>query len=244
MLLAAGALFVVPLLRGGPSLSATLKPFTANLAKDQYPAYQRAAEALEAAAGPAATPALRSAAAELLLVAALARGGEKSKISRAEELVTALASVSEPPPTLARARALAAVSRGRGGEVDNLLGASATAGEGLLVVALRRLRENKPELAVAPLRAYTASAPDKLVGTYLLGRAFETSGKRAEAEAAYKRVVAANPQHAGARVALLRLARRRPRSSSRRPRSCCKRLGRAPRRATTPRCRCCSGARP
>jgi hypothetical protein len=119
----------------------------------------------------------RAAAAELLLLASLGHGVDKSKLSRATELLSDVTAAEPPPPELGRARAMLAIARGRGGEAETLLGEQAAGPEGTFIKAVRRLRERRPADAVAGFRAYVSAVPDRVLGHYLLGRALEEMRK-------------------------------------------------------------------
>jgi tetratricopeptide (TPR) repeat protein len=177
-----------------------LAPFTADLGRDHFPAYLKAAEAIMASSDAKESAAMRARAAELLFTGAVAHGGDKKLILRGNELLVDLAAGAEAPPALARAKALAALARGRGSEAENLVAAQASAPEAALIKGLRKLRERKGAEAVAAFRTFVTAAPDRLVGEYLLGRALEEAQKRDEANAQYRKVLAKNPTHAGALV--------------------------------------------
>jgi tetratricopeptide (TPR) repeat protein len=197
-------LVVMARLRTGPVYAKILAPFDADLARDHYPAYQQAAEALIASGDPP-RPVVRAAAAELLLQAALGRGGEKTKITRAEELMKDIPSTGEMSPEVRRAHALLSVARGKGTDAEQLMATLAGTPEAQLVSGLRRLRERKPELAVAPLRGLADASGTRLLPRYLLGLALEESRQSAPALKAYERVLAGNRDHAGAQVGKARL---------------------------------------
>jgi tetratricopeptide (TPR) repeat protein len=206
LVLGAGAtVFVLPRLRGGPGVSSVIGPFEADLARDHFPAYQRAAEALETASGAeGAPPELRAAQAEVLLLSVLGRGADRARIARSEQALGAVTAPEPVPPVFARARALVAIARNRGREVDGLLGAEADRPGGQLVQGLRRLAEHKAELAAGLFQK--ASVGTGVLGAYLGARALEEQGKRAEAVAAYRKVLERNAGHGGAQIALLRLS--------------------------------------
>jgi cellulose synthase operon protein C len=210
VVLAAGAVLVLPRLRGGTAPAQVVAAMAGDLARDHFPAYQRAADALRDAGGADKQPALMAAAAELTLLAHLGRGAERSKIAQAEQLLEGVQAGSEPPPELGRARALLAVARGRGSELDALLGAQTGTPEGQLIAGLRRLRERKPDAAVGPLKAAVAARPGHVLAQYLLARALDAGGKVTEARAGYRKVLADNAEHAGALAAMLRLESGKP----------------------------------
>ncbi|HEY0713084.1 MAG TPA: tetratricopeptide repeat protein, partial [Polyangia bacterium] len=215
LLLAAGAgVFVVTQWSGDEGPAATLAGFAPDIQRDVYPVYLKAAEAVLPAGGESGDKpqvARRAAAAELLLLASLGHGLDKSKLTRATELLSDVTATDPPPPELGRARAMLAVARGRGSEAETLLGEQAAGPEGTFIKALRRLRERRPADAVAGFRAYVSAAPDRVLGHYLLGRSLEETRNHAEADQVYARVLQKNPQHAGAQVARVRLAKGTPR---------------------------------
>jgi tetratricopeptide (TPR) repeat protein len=212
LVIAAGVLaLVLGRGRGDQDPSAALAPFVADLQRDHYPTYQKAADAIMASEAAAKSPGKRARAAELLLLASLGHGVEKSKINRANELLTDVTPAgTEPGPQVARARALLAVARSHGSEAESLLGAQAGEPDGVLIKSLRRLRERRPAEAMAGLRSFVGSAPDRLLGQYLLARALEDTQKRDEARQIYGKVLAANPKHAGALVGVARLTASTP----------------------------------
>jgi tetratricopeptide (TPR) repeat protein len=205
LVLAAAGLFLVPLFKGGPRYVRALAPFEADLARDHYPAYQGAAEAILAAAGEKPTAEERAAAAELLLLSVLGRGGEKAKLRRVEQLLADLSAADEARPLVRRAQALLALARGKGSQAEQLLGSEAGSPEAQLMGGLRRLRERKPELALLPLRRLADSAANRVLPRYLLGLALEQSRQGPLAAKAFERVLGQNPEHAGALVGKERL---------------------------------------
>ncbi len=205
---AAGFFFVLPRMKAGPSPEAVLGPLVSQIARDHYPAYQQAAQKLmdAAATKPEATE-LRGAAAELLLLAVLAHPGDRGKISRAEQILGEIpATLANPSGRIKRARALAALARGHGREIEGILGGDLAAPENLVVAGLRRLADGNATVAIEPLHKFSAARPDDLMGGYLYGRALE-DGKRGDAaRAAYAAVLAKNPDHVGAAIGQLRLS--------------------------------------
>jgi tetratricopeptide (TPR) repeat protein len=203
----AGGAFVFLRARGAePKPEEALGPIAAEISADQYPAYQRAADRLLEVSGqyPEAVG-LRAAAAENLLLAFLAHGAERSKLSQAEQIVTALPKEDRPNAYAARARALLAVAKGKSGEVTNLLGMEAATPEGELVTGLRELAAVKPDAAAAAFRRLVAGRPDRVLGVYLGGRALEET-KPAEATKLYQTVLKRTPNHFGAALGMARLA--------------------------------------
>ena len=207
--IAGGAAFFIMRAGGaGGSAEGILAPFKADLARDHYPAYAAGADALTAGADEDDV-AQHARAAELLLTSVLARGAERTKLTRAEELLAKVPSAGELSPEVSRARALLAVAKARGAEVETLLGPAASTPEGQLITGLRRLRERKLPQALTALKV-AATAPGQLLPVYLLARAQEDSGQLVEARASYRKVVAGNAEHAGALVALARLEAQPP----------------------------------
>jgi tetratricopeptide (TPR) repeat protein len=182
-----------------------LRPLASEMARDGYQSYQRAADRLleEAGLKPGAV-ALRAEAAEQLLIGFVAHGGDKAKLSQAEQLVAALPAVDVPPPVLRRARALLAVVRNKGGQVTDLLGSEAGTLDGMLVLALRDLALARPQAAAGFLRRVSAERPERALGHFLLGRALEETTP-GEAIKAYRKTLAINPGHFGAALAMARL---------------------------------------
>ncbi|HEY0708726.1 MAG TPA: tetratricopeptide repeat protein, partial [Polyangia bacterium] len=212
LLAAGGGAFALLQMGGDEGPAATLAGFAPELQRDVYPAYLKAAEAVmpPGAEGTEKTKAnveRRAAAAELLLLASLGHGVDKSKLTRATELLSDVTPPDPPPPELGRARAMLAVARGRGSEAETLLGDQAGGPEGTFIKAMRRLRERRPADAVAGFRAYVAAAPERVLGHYLLGRALEETRNTSEADRAYGQVLQKSPQHAGAQIGRLRLAK-------------------------------------
>jgi tetratricopeptide (TPR) repeat protein len=197
--------------RGDQDATAAVAPFAADLQRDHYPAYQKAADAIMASGDAMKYAGRRARAAELLLLASLGHGTEKSKVARANELMTDLpAAGDDPPPQVARARALLAVARSHGSEAESLLGAQASLPDGALIKALRRMRERRPAEALASLRSFVGAMPDRLLGQYTLGRALEETQKRDEAKQIYGKVLVHNPRHAGALIGMARLTAAAP----------------------------------
>jgi tetratricopeptide (TPR) repeat protein len=205
LLIATAGFLVLESRRSEPRPEDVLGGLVADVARDHYPAYQKSADRLLEATGnhPEAVG-VRAAAAENLLVAFLARGGERAKLSQAEQLVTALPSDGKPNPYAARARALLAVARGKSSELSGLLGAEAGTPEGELVLALRDVVAGKREQASSALRRVIAARPDRMVAHYLLGRTLEESNP-AEAKKEYQAVLARSPEHFGAALGMARL---------------------------------------
>jgi tetratricopeptide (TPR) repeat protein len=189
-----------------PRPEEALGPIAAEISSDSYPAYQRGADRLLEVAGlHPESISLRAAAAEDLLVAFLAHGGERSKLAQAEQIVTALPAQDRPNAYAARARALLSLAKGKPGEVAGQLGLEASTPEGDLVVGLRELAAVKRDPAAAAFRRFIAGRPDRVLGVYLLARSVEESNPT-EAGKSYRAVLARTPSHFGAQLGLARLA--------------------------------------
>ena len=182
--------------------------------RDHFPAYKQAVETLKGAAGDAKAPALRGAAAELQLLALLARGADKATEKAAVGRAGAGAGGCphgrrRPARGGARPGAAGPGPRPRRGRRDR----AGRAGE-----HARRAADHRPApLARAQARSGHQAAAGGVAGDaarvlahYLLGRALEDGGKQAEARAAYAKTLAANPQHAGALVGQARLQPAKP----------------------------------
>ncbi len=207
VLLGIGATFALPLLTRGPSIASALLPYESDLGRDQFSAYGAASDALvqTAATAPQSAPALKAQAAELLLLSVLGRGADRGRIAKAEGLIADLKPDDPIVAEVARARALVAVARGRGTEVDGLLGTHATSPEGQLILGLRRVFDGKLDLALAPLKLAAAGGPRQVLARFVLGVAQRDSNKIAEASATFAQVLVANPGHSGAMVGRLKM---------------------------------------
>ena len=193
---------------GGAKPATVIEALAPELARDHYPAYQRAADLLLDAANTHDNgPLLRAAAAELMLLGVLAHGAEKAKISRAEQLVAALPTggSDKPAPEMSRARALMSVAKGRGSEAMGHLGPEADTAEGQLVVGLRDLNAGKRDAAATSFKRAAASKPLAAISQYLIGRALEET-RPTQAMTAYQAALKVNPGHFGAALGLARLA--------------------------------------
>ncbi len=207
----AAVTILVPRMKAGPAPEQVLGSFADALTRDHYPSYQQAAlRLMSAAQGKADAIELRARAAELLMLDVLGRGGGKEIIDRAEAaLAQVLEKTEKPSPRLRRARAMIAIGRGKGRDVDTILGDAAGAPDSGIVVGLRRMAEGKPELAIDSFAKYSAARPNETLPVYLSARALEES-KRPAASAAYSAVLAKNSAHAGALLARLRMSADRP----------------------------------
>jgi tetratricopeptide (TPR) repeat protein len=204
-LVVVGAVLVLLGVRKREASSDTLLgPLAGDIARDVYPAYQRAADRLlEVTTTRPDAVVERATAAEELLIAVLVHGADKAKLSQAEALVTALPA-DKPGPATTRARALLAIAKGKAVEAVGLLGDEASKPTGALVLALRDLASDKPAAAAGPLRRLCAAQPGRVLGHYLLGRALETTSP-AEAGEAYRKALSLNRAHFGAALGLARL---------------------------------------
>jgi tetratricopeptide (TPR) repeat protein len=190
----------------GPNPAEVLAPHGQEILRDDYASYGRAIDALAGAQAKGdSLVRLRATAAELAALAALGHGSDAAKLRRADQLLAEIPAESTKEPALLRARALVAIAKGKPREVDTLLGPDVAAPENGLVVALRRMGEGKPELALPALRELATARPGELLPKYVLARALEEQ-RRPEAAEAYRKVLAGNPRHAGAKLGLLRLS--------------------------------------
>jgi tetratricopeptide (TPR) repeat protein len=205
---AALALVVVlglPMLRTAPNPDVVLKPMAAELAKDNLPTYQRAADQLIAAAGDLKDSGakLRLRAAELLLVAQTVHGGNAADLAKIDPLTEGAAGQPKLAPALGRVRALVAIAKGKPRDADGLL-ADRAVPEAQLIVGIARLAEDKPAAAVDALRKYLAARNNDVVAHYLLGKALLGLASP-DARTEFEAVLAQNPRHLGAKVGLARL---------------------------------------
>jgi tetratricopeptide (TPR) repeat protein len=205
MLVVAGGATFALLGRGSKQGSAeVLRPFAADLARDHYPAYARAADALaEAGGGEKPSPALKAAAAEVALDAVLAHRGDRGLVRKAEAWLGELGTLPDPlPPEVVRARALLAIAKGKG---DASAAGTEGTPEGQLVAGLRKLMKDRD--GAAARKAFDAAAaanPEQLLPRFLAARAAELAHAE-DASGAYQAVLAKNPTHFGAALGLARL---------------------------------------
>jgi tetratricopeptide (TPR) repeat protein len=216
LLVAAGVVVLAGLGAGGyfvflrtpkvPPIAQLLGPLAADVQRDNYGAYGAAAEILTKSIGDHTerTVTFKSAAAELWLTAALARGGDRALLVKAEQAMSGLPNVDKPPPQVARARALLALSKGKGAEVPRLLGFQSADPEGQIVMGVRDLLDGKNDEAGGAFRSAASRMIGSVLPVYLRGRALE-DGSPADAVKVYKEVLTRNPTHYGAQVALARL---------------------------------------
>jgi tetratricopeptide (TPR) repeat protein len=205
VLAGAAAVIGIPLLRTAPGPDAILKPFAADLSKDTSAAYQNAAERLiAAAAGYKDNGAkLRLRAAELLLIAQAAHGGNPADIGKAEHLTEGAASQPKLAALLGRVRALLAIAKGRPREADTQL-VDRGAVESQRILGIARLAEDKPTAAADAFRRYLTAKPEDVLAHYLLAKALLGIAP-ADARREFESVLARNPGHVGAQVGLAKL---------------------------------------
>ena len=203
ILAGAAAAITLPLLRAAPDPDNVLRPFLSELAKDSLAAYQNAASELSRIAANYDTGGakLRLKAAELLLTAGNAHGGAANDAASGDQAVAGAASEEKLGAMTGRVRALVAIANGKPGDAEKLL-TERMSPESQRILGLAYLAQGKPPAAVTPLRAYVAARSDDLLGHYLLGRAL---GAGAEARKEFELVLAKNPAHGGAEIALAAL---------------------------------------
>jgi tetratricopeptide (TPR) repeat protein len=195
-------LVLISILRVAPKPETVLAPLSAELNQDSIAAYSKAADQLVAAGRDYSkgTAALRLRAAELLLTSVAVHGEEGGKTARSEQLIAGI----EPEPKLsaveARVKALQSIMKGKARDAERLLTDRESA-ESSLVLGLARFADGKKSGAVEPLRRYVAARPQRLVGQFMLGRALIEDGQQ-EARKLLQGVVAQNPNHLGAAIAL------------------------------------------
>jgi len=194
-----------PMLRSAPNPETVLKPFAADLANDDLPAYRTGAQKLIATAAPYKDSGakLRLRAAELLLTAQTVHGGDAADLTNAEQLMEGAADQTKLAATLGRVRALLAIAKGKPRDADVQL-VERGAIENQWIVGIARLAEDKPTGAVDALRRYLGGKPSDVVARYLLGKALSSIAP-ADARKEFAAVLAQNPRHAGARIGLAKL---------------------------------------
>jgi tetratricopeptide (TPR) repeat protein len=199
-----GAFVGLPLLNSAPSPDTVIRPFLPELAKDNLVAYRNAADQLVKAAASFKEKGagLRLKAAELILTAFAAHGGQPTDVARAEQLTEGASSQVKLAPALARTRALLAVAKGKPREAETLLTDRAAA-ESHLILGLARLSDDKVPSATDVIRRYVAAKPSEALGHYLLGRALAASASP-DARKEFETVLAKNPAHLGALIGLAR----------------------------------------
>jgi predicted Zn-dependent protease len=197
--------FGLPLLHSAPSPDTVIKPFLAEIAKDNLTAYQNAAAQLEKTAANYKDRGaeLRLEAAELLLISFAAHGGQSADVTRAEQFLEGASSQAKLAPALGRVRALLAVAKGKPREAETLL-ADRAAAESHLVLGLARLSDDKLPAATDSIRRYVAAKPADLLGHYLLGKALAALASP-DARKELEGVLAKNSAHLGAMIGLARL---------------------------------------
>lgn len=204
--LAVAAFFVLSvLLKSSPTPDNVLRPLQPELVIDKTSAYAKGAELLVQTATPLKENGarLRAKAAELILTAYLAHGGPASDIARAEQLLAGITPHPKWAAQFSRAKALAAIAKGKTKEGEATL-TDRAAVESLLVLALSKLADDKPAPAVDSLRRLVAAKPNEVLGQYLLGKGMALVGSP-DARKTFEAVLQKNPAHAGARIGLAKL---------------------------------------
>jgi len=210
IVVAAGGAAAVFLLAAhqAPKLGDVIEPMAAGLLNDNPASYLSAENRLVQVIEPLQQEgdALRSEAAEIMLLDLIVHGDDASKkMTRAEQLLQAVKPSPKPVASLSRAKALLAVAKGKPNEAEPDLGPDSGAAESQLVVALARIAGHKAAAAVEPLRRYAAARPKELVAQYMLARALDEAGKP-EAGAEYEKVLGRHAEHFGAALGLARMA--------------------------------------
>jgi tetratricopeptide (TPR) repeat protein len=203
-LVVVGALVGWPLLHSAPSPDTVIGPLLPELAMDNLAAYPKASDQLikTAANFKESGANLRLKAAELILTAFAAHGGLPSDVTRAEQLLEGAGLQAKLVPALGRARALLAVAKGKPREAEALL-TDRAAIDSQLILGLARLADDKVPAATDSLRRYVAAKPAEVLGHYLLGQALAAAGSP-DARKEFEAVLAKNPAHIGAMIALAR----------------------------------------
>ena len=198
----AGVLVGLPLLHSAPSPDAVIRPLLPELAMDNLTAYQNAADQLgkTAAKFKDGGANLRLKAAELILTAFAAHGGQPADVTRAEQLLEGAGSQAKLAPALGRARALLAVAKGKPREAETLLTDRAAA-ESHLILGLARFADEKLPAATDSLRRYVAAKPAEVLGHYVLAKALAASASP-DARKEFEGILAKNPAHMGALIGL------------------------------------------
>ncbi len=202
-------------LRGEPSRAAVLGPTELEIAQDRFRAFAEGARRLEEAAGTRRhVPITRAAAAELLASSVVIHGAEPARIVHAEALLEVKA---EPDAELsraarARARAWVALAKGRWKDAEEIASGAAGLAESDRAV-LRGWaalgRQDAPKAVVLFQSAVDATpppAPSRVAARYALARAREAD-LSPEAEAAFRAVLAEEPGHFGAALAISRVSK-------------------------------------
>lgn len=196
-----------------PTAASVIGDDAADLARDRYPAYERAAKRLlEAAETRPKSVRLRAAAAELLASSVLVRRGDRTRVGKAEstlnETTPHLKKGAPTPPELARARAWVALGRGKAREAAKQLdegGSAARAGApGLLLAGWIELVAGKPAAAEALFAQGKRDHADQAAFLFGLGRAQEEANKP-EAAVTFAQLAKQQPAHFGAALGLTRV---------------------------------------
>ena len=175
---------------GDPDVAKVLGDDAAEITRDRFPAYERGAKRLlEVVETRPKSVRLRAAAAELLASSVVLRRGERTRLGKADSIVTdAMAHLKKgahPPPELARARAWIALGKGKVREAAKVIqeaGAEAPAGpQGKLLAAWIELGQGKYPAAEKLFQQGTADHPNHVAFRYGLGRAQEEANKPAAA---------------------------------------------------------------
>jgi tetratricopeptide (TPR) repeat protein len=200
----AGVFVGLPLLNSAPSPDAVMRPLLPELAMDKLTAYRKAADQLDQTAAKFKDSGtnLRLKAAELILIAFAAHGGQPADLTRAEQLLEGASSQAKLAPALGRVRALLAVAKGKPREAETLLTDRAAA-ESHLILGLARLADEKLPAATDSLRRYVATKPAEVLGHYLLGKALAAAANP-DARKEFEGILTKNPAHIGALIGLAR----------------------------------------
>ena len=203
---AAAAVFFLTSARKAPKFEEVIGPLAAGLLNDTPATYQTIENQLAQVVAPMQEEgdALRSRAAEIMLLDVIVHSADPAKTARAEQLLHAIKPSEKPVDGLLRAKALLAIAKGRAKEAETALGKEAGLPENQLVVGLARMEDDKAAAAMEPLRRYAAARPKELVAEYLAAQALAEAGKP-EARAMYEKVLSRNAQHFGAALGLARL---------------------------------------
>ncbi|MDX2024423.1 MAG: tetratricopeptide repeat protein [Deltaproteobacteria bacterium] len=202
---AAAIFFILPMLKRGASPDTTLAPFAAQLERDSFPSYKQAAAALlQQAAIESKGDELRAQAAELLLLARIARGAPKSAMLEAEQALSQILQTPEPTQVERRARALLEVAQGKPQRAEPLLAGIEDSVGARLIIGFKQMASGSPASAASTFEIAVSQQPGRLLPQYMLARAYEAAGQTQKANAAFTKVAAANPQHVAAALGALR----------------------------------------
>jgi tetratricopeptide (TPR) repeat protein len=212
------------LLVGEPAVAKVLGATADEIGRDEYPAYQRGADLLmEEAATRTKSIRLRAAAAELLARSVVIRRGERSRIGKAENLLSEVPAPTADTSELRRARAWLAAAKGKWSEAQRLVaeetsadkspsssegkagGGNAGEGDALLLKGWVELGRGKPSAAAATFKKAAAAAPHLAAARFGLATAEERAGLPGSAAASYKAVLGLTNRHFGAALGLTRV---------------------------------------